>query len=71
MEKESARRLSDLMRRIGGEIMTAVNDLRRSESAEVYEAYKPRFGRVMGGIYDEILKPIYLEHPELEPPEQK
>jgi hypothetical protein len=69
--KEGAQRLSDLMRRIGDEIMAAGGAIRRDEPPEVFEAYKARFGRVMGAIYDEILAPIYLEHPDVEPIEQK
>ena len=71
MTKDSAQTLSDLMRRMGNEIMAAAGAIRRDEPPEVFEAFKGRFARVMGAIYDEILGPIYHEHPDIEPNEQK
>jgi hypothetical protein len=71
MTKATAQRLSDITRALGDQLMKAAKMIQDAESREVFDAYKQGIGNVMGAMYDEILGPLYKEHPDIEPPEQR
>jgi hypothetical protein len=71
MTKESARRLSELMLHLSGQLNESVRMIQQKESDEEFKRYRKAVAHIMGSIWDQVLGPLYAEHPELEPPELK
>ena len=55
------------VRRSGDQLMTALHQLKGEVSSEEFERWNQAVGRSMGTIYEELLEPIFQEHPEVVP----
>jgi phytoene/squalene synthetase len=69
MDKELARRISDLMLDVTARLDESVALVQERGSAEELERYRGAVARILGEMLLEVLNPIYEEHPELKPPE--
>jgi hypothetical protein len=67
MDFATARDISALMLDISARLDASVRTLRDHADAEEYDAYRLAVGTLMGGIYCEILTPIYSQYPALRP----
>jgi len=67
MDKEAAKRVSEFVLRASGELDESVAFVRGNCSETELLAYRESIGRVMNDLWTSVLKPIYSEHPDLEP----
>ena len=67
MDKEAAKRVSDLVLRASGELDESVAFVRDNCSEPEFLAYRESIGRIMNDLWMSVLKPIYSEHPDIEP----
>lgn len=64
---DMAKQISDLMIAISQQINDSIFDVQERCSDEEFRTYRLAAAKVMGEAYLEVLTPIYLEHPSLEP----
>jgi hypothetical protein len=64
----AAKYVSELMIEINGRLIESINTIDQSCSAEESALYKSRVGKIVNAIFEAILEPIYLKHPELKAP---
>jgi hypothetical protein len=69
MTRETARQVHERVMAAAREIDESLVVLQGDVDAEELRAYKRAAGRLLDGLMEEFLKPIYREHPELIPPE--
>ncbi len=69
MDKQLSRQLSEAMLEVSAKLDTSIALIQEQASDEDFKAYRLKIGTIMADIYTEILRPIYLEHPALKPPE--
>jgi hypothetical protein len=67
MDKEAAKRVSEFVLKASGELDESVAFVRDNCSEAEFLAHRESVGRVMNDLWMSILKPIYSEHPDLEP----
>ena len=65
----TARGISEDLLRVNDLLDESVARATRGCSTEELRAYKKWVGRTLCSVFEEILVPIYREHPELKPPE--
>jgi hypothetical protein len=71
MDKEIARRVSESVLNASEELGRSVGFVRDNCSEAELLAYADVISKVMHDLWVRVLKPIYVEHPDLEPPELK
>lgn len=64
---EMAKQISELMIALSHQINESIFDVQDRCSEEEFNTYRQAAARVMGEAYFEVMAPIYLEHPSLEP----
>ena len=70
-DKEVASEISKLMLALSAQLNGSLIRVQERCPASEFEAYRAVVGRLMGEMFLEVMQPIYLQHPELEPPELK
>jgi len=68
VDKCLAKKVVDLMHDIAGQIEASIGIVRGNSSSEQLLAYKRAVGKVIYELYEEVLEPLYKEHPTLRPP---
>jgi hypothetical protein len=71
MDKRAAKRVSEFVLKASGELDESVAFVRDNCSESEFLAYRESIGKVMHDLWVNVLKPIYNEHPDLEPQELK
>jgi len=69
MTKATASRAHALLIKAAGTIDESVAAVQSDTSETELREYRRGAGRVLDAIMEELLKPIYREHPDLIPPE--
>jgi hypothetical protein len=64
---EISRRLLEISRQLDESVAVAQGQC----SEEEFNAFRLQIGTLMGGLYLDILKPLWREHPDLKPPEME
>lgn len=64
---DMARRISELMIALSHQINESIFDVQEHCSEEEFKAYRLAAAKVMGEAYFEVMMPLYVEHPSLEP----
>jgi hypothetical protein len=64
----TAKRISDLMLDISGQLDESVATVKRTCPPEEFESYRRTVGRILGQVLLNVLNPLYAEHPTLKPP---
>jgi hypothetical protein len=70
-DKEMAGEISSLMLEIGARLNGSLSRVQERCPNGEFEAYRAAVGRLVGEMFVEVMRPIYLQHPELAPPELK
>ncbi len=71
MQREVAAEILALMREYSGKLDRSVQFVKDTCSTEEFIDYRRAVGATMGEMYVEIMRPIFHEHPDLEPEELK
>ena len=69
MKKETAARVHQLLLDCSRALDTSVAVVRDDSDEDDLREYRHAVGRVLTAVFDELMTPIYREHPELIPPE--
>ena len=69
MNKEAAEKFQILAIQFSGWLNGRLNDLSRECTEEELKEMRKYFGQAMGSMFLDVMKPMYLEHPELKPEE--
>jgi hypothetical protein len=67
--KETAKEVEEIMRQCSSLLDTSIRKVMETCPQDEFEAYRRVVGRIMGGIYLDVMQPIHLKFPDLEPPE--
>lgn len=67
MDKEEARRISEVVLSCSGDLDWSVGVLQHTVGEEFFQDYRRKVGEIMGLLYIEVLRGIFAEHPDLEP----
>jgi hypothetical protein len=67
-DQATAKFVSELLLEFNGRLIESIAKIEQSCSPEESGLYKRRVGKIVNAIYEVILEPIYLKHPELKPP---
>jgi hypothetical protein len=65
--KETAARVSEAGERFVEALNRALLEVRASSSPPDYERFRRAVGLIVGEMEVELLRPLYKQHPELEP----
>ncbi len=71
MKKELAEQIIEKTLSLDSELNSIEPIMRRIESEEERKRYLLSLGNLVGLIYTEIMIPIFLEYPELDPEKKK
>jgi hypothetical protein len=71
MQKDAAKFVCDLMLECGRKLDQSLVQVKDACSTEEYETYRRTVGALMGTMFLDVMRPIYAEHPELEPEDLK
>ena len=71
MRRESAKEISDLMVDIGRRLNESLRNVQAKESEADFRAYRDAVSKIMMAMLEEVMTPLYAEHPEVKPPELK
>ena len=66
---ETAKYVSELVLEIKERLSESIESVQDSCSPENFLNYRRRVGTLVYSIFEQILDPIYIQHPELKPPE--
>ena len=66
---EAARYVSELFLEMNGRLNESIETVQNTCAPEEASAYRRRIGTLVNSVFEEILEPIYAEHPQLKPPE--
>jgi hypothetical protein len=69
MNKQAAKEVCEFVLKASGDLDESVAFVRDNCSEAEFVAYRESIGKVMNDLWLMILKPIYNEHPDLEPEE--
>ncbi len=61
----------DLMRDCSDKLNVSVQTVKDTCSRQEFLDYRKAVGRIMGDMHVEIMRPIFKEHPDLEPESMK
>lgn len=67
MRKDLAERLTRDLLSFSGKLDQSVAELEGNSDEKFFQRYRRSVGQVMGVIYIEILRGVFLQYPELEP----
>ena len=67
MDKDTAEKTSLIVQQSNAVLNQYLMDLQDNLDKKEYKEYCHKFGKVMGEIYCEILRPLWEEYPELLP----
>jgi hypothetical protein len=67
----TAKYVSELLLEINGRLNESLEKVESTCGPEDFAAYRRRVGVLVNSIFEEFLEPIYIDHPELKPPELK
>ena len=67
MKKEVAKPVSDILRMCGDLLTHTVWLVKNHDSEEEHLKYRSRVAYVFGELLTELVAPIHIEHPELDP----
>ena len=71
MDRQVAEEIVALMRECSDKFNCSVQRVKDSCTEQEFLDYRKAIGAMMGGMYFDILWPIFKEHPELEPETMK
>ncbi len=71
MEKHVAAMIVALMRECSDKLNGSVQTVKDTCTEEEFVIYRKAVGQIMGGMYIDIMWPIFREHPDLEPESMK
>lgn len=69
MTRDNAKKISDLMIRIGRDVDEILAEVRATEPASEARRVVNMLSHVLASALTEVMNPIYAEHPELRPRE--
>ena len=69
MTREKAIAVVAIARSVGDRLVQSIAEVRASESTEVQAMYAKAVGRILGSIADNLMEPLFAEHPEIVPEE--
>lgn len=69
MMKEPAARVHQLLLDCSRALDTSVAVVQNESDENDLHEYRHAVGRVLAAVFDELMMPIYREHPDLVPPE--
>jgi hypothetical protein len=69
MTKETAARVHQLLLDCSRALDTSIAVVQNESDESDLHAYRHAVGRVLMAVFDELMMPIYREHPDLIPPE--
>jgi hypothetical protein len=64
----TAKLVSDMLLQINGQLDESVAKVKSDCSADEFTAYRRCVGRLINSIFEDVLEPIYVLHPDLKPP---
>jgi hypothetical protein len=67
MTPVTSRDVSNLMLSVGKQLANSVREVKKSESETEFLRYRASIAKLLATMQDEILTPLYSEHPELKP----
>lgn len=67
-DKDVARDISDVMIETSRKLEASLAVLRGRTTDAEYVAYRSAVARLLGGVLDDVMNPIYARYPELKPP---
>src|SRR5580692_1911736 len=68
-DAQAAKYVSDLFRDINQRLLESLDNVESACTAEEFHTYKRRVATLSYSTFEQILVPIYREHPSLKPPE--
>ena len=71
MTKELALRIRDMLLEFSGKIDESVRLVKDTCPEDEFRRYRSGTAQIMGAMYAEVLRPLFREHPELEPESMK
>ena len=69
MEKIEAKKIVDLMVRLGGELNSSLLEVQQSCNEVEFTQYRKSIAHIMGYMLVEIINPIVRDYPDLKPSE--
>ncbi len=67
--KANAKAVSDLMVSIAAALNDSLREVQASESDADFRQYRDSVSKIMTIMLLEIMNPLYVEHPDLKPPD--
>ena len=67
MERETAKRASELLLEASGCLDESIASVEENSSEAEFAAYREALSKILTDLWFEVLKPIYVEHSDLEP----
>jgi hypothetical protein len=64
----TAKRISDLMLDISGQLDESVTTVMKTCPTDEFENYRRTVAKILGQVLLNVLNPLYAEHPALKPP---
>lgn len=71
MDKDTAKRVSELLLEASGCLDESVIVVKENCPESEFVAHREAISKVMADLWFYVLRPIYFEHPDLEPDEVK
>jgi hypothetical protein len=65
---ETAKYVSDLLLEINGRLSESIERVQETSAPDEFATYHRRVGTLVYSVFEQILVPIYIKHPELKPP---
>lgn len=69
MKSTTAKAISEVMVSVGAQLNESIRLVRSTEEDAEFIRYRDSVSRLMTIMLLEIMNPLYMEHPELKPPE--
>jgi len=66
---KTAKYISELFLDINGRLNESIERVQGTSTPAEFASYRRRVGTLINSIFEEILEPIYIKHPEVKPPE--
>lgn len=67
MNADTAQRVRDILLDVSGKLDASVALVQGAVSEEEFRQYRRAIAGVMGALYFDALRPLFREHPDLEP----
>jgi hypothetical protein len=69
MSREAAKKIIDLMLRLGAEQNAALAEIRSICAEDEFQSYKQMIGQSMGCMFLDVINPLVERYPYLKPPQ--